>query len=128
MNEYIFDPLELTVQTYLRSVQSVAVGVTRPEEIPTQFIQVEGVGGSDGTISQSGLLAVICWGESRADAMRLAETTRAYLKQCHSLGGLPVYRMRASVPVSRPDPSTGRQRYQFTLDLRVRGRNFLPSR
>lgn len=127
MNEYIFDPLELTVQAYLRSVQSVTVGVTRPEEIPPRFIQIEGAGGADGSISQSGLLAIICWGESRADAMRLAETTRTLLKQCQWLGGLPVYRKRAGIPSSRPDPSTGRQRYQFTFELLVRGRNFIPS-
>ena len=127
MSEYMFDPVELTVQWYLREVQDVQVTITRPEKLPERFVQVQAVGGNAALVSQRAMVTFICWGKSRADAMRFAETIRAHVRGCRELAGLPVYRVREiGGPTSRPDPETGRQRYQFTLELSVRGKQFAP--
>lgn len=123
----MFDPIELTVQEYLRAAQQEIVAITRPETLPEKFVQVQSVGGTASLISQNAMVTFICWGTSRADAMRFAETVRALMRSCRALGGLPVYRVREiGGPTSRPDPETGRQRYQFTLEFRVRGKQFAP--
>lgn len=127
MNEYVYDPIVLTVKQYLESVQDVPVHNVAPDQKPERFIQITPVGGTDGVVSQSPMVTFICWGRSDLDAAELAEDVKAHMKQCQRLGGLPVYRRRTvGLPVPRPDPETGRSRYQFTLELRVRGRNFNP--
>lgn len=128
MDEYIYDPPEVTVRQFLQSVQSVPVAVTVPDPIPSQLVQLEAVGSSEGVVSERQMVTYICWGSSRANAARLAETIRAHMRGCQELGGLPVYRTRQiGGPVYRPDPDTKRDRYQFTLEHNVRGRNFSPS-
>ncbi len=127
MNDYIYDPVALSVQAYLRECQSIAVGIIRPEEIPRQFIQVQVAGGTTITVSQRALVLLTCWGDSEADAMELASTVEAYMKQCKWLAGLPVYRVKTvGLPVPNPSSDPPRRRYQFTLEISVRGRIFAP--
>lgn len=128
MGEYIFDPPEATVLEYLEGVQSVEVVVTIPDPIPDQLVQLEATGSTEGVVSERQMVTFICWGSSRADAADLAEDIRAHMRGCRQLGGLPVYKVRQiGGPVYRPDPDTKRDRYQFTLEFNVRGRNFSPS-
>jgi hypothetical protein len=127
VNEYIYDPVALSVQAYLRDCQRHEVGIIRPEEIPRQFIQVQVAGGTTLTISQRVLVLITCWGESEADAMKLASATNAHMKQCKRLAGLPVYRVKTvGLPVPNPSSDPPRRRYQFTLEISVRGRIFAP--
>lgn len=128
MSEYIFDPIEVTVREYLKSVQAAPVHTTAPKTLPPRFVQLTGVGGGTGTVSDRPMVTFLCWAESRAQAARFANEVRALMFGCRSLGGLPVYRVRQiGGPVYMPDPETGRDRYQFTLELNVRGRNFNPA-
>ena len=128
MGEYIFDPPEITVREFLQGVQPVEVVATVPKEIPPQLVQLEAVGSAEGVVSERQMVTFICWGSSRANAARLAEDIRAHVRGCRRLGGLPVYKVRQiGGPVYRPDPATKRDRYQFTLEFNVRGRNFSPS-
>lgn len=126
MSVYVYDPIEVTVREYLMSVQDAPVYVTAPKTLPSQFVQVTAVGGGEGVVAQRPMATFVCWAESRADAARFAETLIAHMRGCRRLGGLPVYRVRTiGLPTYRPDES-GKHRYQFTLELHVRGRNFSP--
>lgn len=124
---YIFDPAEITVREYLLGVQDASVSTKVPEEIPEYFVQLMKVGGNDDLVTDRPMVTFICWGPSRAEAARFAERIRAHMRGCRRLGGRPVYRIRTvGGPTYRGDPDTDRDRYQFTLELRVRGRSFAP--
>lgn len=127
MSEYIFDPIEAAVEAYLGSVLSVPVGAQLPTELPVKFVQINAVGGGTGVVTQHPMVTFICWDVSRAKAARLASEVMAHMKSSAWLGGRPVYRVRTiGLPVERPDES-GKKRFQFTLEIRVRGRLFKPS-
>lgn len=133
MGEYIFDPAEIGVKKYLESVQPFPVfgNVPKPppnEPLPADFVEITVTGGSEGVVSQTPMVTFLCWGESRSAAARLAARIKAHMAACRQLDGLPVYRVKTiGLPVFRPDPDTNRPRYQFTLEIHVRGRNFSPS-
>lgn len=128
MSDYIFDAAELTLQDYMRKVQSERVVITRPETVPDRMVQIQKVGGIGDNFTDRPMITFGCFGKSRADAMEFAEEIRYFARQCEELGGLPVYEIRqVSLPSSRPDPDTGRQRYQFTLEFKVRGKFKTPS-
>lgn len=127
MTEYIFDPIEAAAEAYLTEVLDVPVFAQLPKELPAKFVQVNAVGGGTGVVTQHPMVTFICWDISRAKAARLASVVMARMRACQSLQGLPVYRVRTiGLPVERPDES-GKKRFQFTLELRVRGRNFTPA-
>lgn len=127
MGEYIFDPAETTIREYLLSVQDAPVVVNAPEVLPPKFVQLQKVGGNDALVTDRPMVTFICWDESRALAARFAELIRAHMRSCTELAEMPVYRVRSiGGPTYRPDPETKRDRYQFTLELQVRGRNFAP--
>lgn len=128
MGEYIYDPAEIGVKKYLESVQPVPVFGNTPKPLPDEFVEIAVTGGTEGVVSQSPMVVFICWGESRSAAARLASRIKAHMASCRQLDGLPVYRIKTiGLPVFRPDPDTNRPRYQFTLEIQVRGRNFSPS-
>lgn len=129
MSDYVYDPVELSVQEYLRAVQSALVLITRPgvEELPDRWIQPTAVGGVERLVTQRPMVTFLCWDVSRAAAARFAAEVLAYLRGCRELEGLPVYEVRVvGLPVYAPDADTGRDRYRFTLEFEVRGRNFSP--
>lgn len=126
MSEYVYDPIESTIEDYLNEVQDAPAYVTAPKTLPAKFIQVTAVGGGEGVVAQHPMVTFICWDVARGKAARFAETVLAHMRGCRQLGGLPVYRVRTiGLPTYRPDESE-RHRYQFTLELHVRGRNFQP--
>ena len=128
MDEYIYDPAEIVIKEYLKSVQSAPVVGNVPKERPAQFVQLEVVGGGEGIVTQHPMVTFICWDVSRSAAASFAAEIKAHLARCRRLGGLPVYRIATiGLPVFRPDPDTKTARYQFTLEFRVRGKKFSPS-
>lgn len=128
MSDYIYPPAELAMQNYLRAVQSERVAITRPESIPDRMVQIQDVGGVGDRFIDKPMITFGCFGKSREDAMRFAEEIRYLARNCEELDGLPVYEIRqVSRPSHRPDPDTGRQRYQFTLEFKVRGKFPTPS-
>lgn len=128
MDEYEYDPIKATIRDYLTDVQDVLVVSKVPKNRPAQFIQLITAGGTGGIVSQRVMVTFLCWDESEYAAAVLAERVRALMKECTRLGGLPVYRVRdVGLPVERPDPDTEIDRYQFTLEINVRGRLQSPS-
>lgn len=128
MEEYEYDPIKTTVRDYLTSVQDVPVMSKVPRNRPDRFVQLVTAGGTGGIVSQKTMVSFLCWDKTEPDAAALAERIRALMKGCRQLGGLPVYRVRdIGLPVERPDPDTGIDRYQFTLEINVRGRLLSPS-
>ncbi|UOQ56075.1 hypothetical protein MUN78_10200 [Leucobacter allii] len=127
MGEYIFDPPEATIKAYLETVQDKPVHTTAPAVLPEFFVQLTRVGGVDELVTDKPMVTFYCWGPSRAQAARFAETIRAHLRGCRRLGGRPVYRIRTvGGPTFQPDSETKRDRYQFTLEFKVRGTSFAP--
>lgn len=127
MSEYIYDPIEAALEDFLNEVQTVPAYVTAPKTLPERFIQVVAVGGGEAFVTQSPMVTFSCWDVARGKAARLSETILAHMRGCRELNGLPIYRVRTvGLPVYRPDES-GKFRYQFTLELQVRGRDFSPA-
>lgn len=127
MSEYIYDPVISSLEEYLGGLLDVPARGTLPTNLPPKFVQLTAVGGSEGVVTQHPMVTFVCWDVSRAKAERFASEVMAHMRACRELNRLPVYRVRTiGLPVYRPDEN-GQHKAQFTLELRVRGRNFNPA-
>lgn len=86
-----------------------------PRTRPVEFMTVERVGGPEGRVLGSPLLAVQVWAAARWRAAELADSVAALIR---SMELLPwVGRVLISSVTNFPDPDSGSPRYQITVEL-----------
>lgn len=123
MEAYEFLNVEAALIGVIRSRLRVAASVTIDNPRPTEFVQVSRVGGTSGMIADRPMVTFYVWGESWSAAHDLAALAKRRIHSLTAIDGLPVYRVREIGGLSRaPDPVDGSARYQFTIELRLRGK------
>lgn len=116
------------------NVEAGLIGVVRaagtsssvdiPNPRPTEFVQVSRVGGVARLVTESPMVQFIVWGGTWSSAFALAARVRRIVHSVTALEGVPAYRVREVGGLSRsPDPVDGSPRYQFTVEIQVRGFN-----
>ena len=122
MEAYEFLNVEAALIDVIRSRCRVDAGVEIPHSRPAEFVQVTRVGGPAGNIVDRPMVTFYIWGPSWDDAHDLGALVRRRIHSLTRLDDLPVYRVREIGGLSRaPDPVDGSPRYQFTVELRLRG-------
>ena len=128
MDDIYFDPAEDLWVAFLKREQTAPVSTNAPKTRPTRFIQVERTGGSSGLLIDPAVMTILCWAESRAAAASFAASILQIAMRAGRPGGVAANRVRVvSSPLYRPDPLSGADRYQFTIQSRLRGKNLTPS-
>ena len=123
MEPYEFLNIERALIGVVRTRCRVDSAVDIPKPRPPEFVQVSRVGGTAGEIADRPMVTFFCWAESWGAAHDLAALTKRRMHSLTRLEELPVYRVREVGGLSRaPDPVDGSPRYQFTLELRLRGK------
>lgn len=116
------------------NVEAGLIGVVRaagtsssvdiPNPRPTEFVQVSRVGGVARLVTESPMVQFIVWGGTWSSAFSLAARVRRIVHSVTVLEGQPIYRIREVGGLSRsPDPVDGSPRYQFTVEVQIRGFN-----
>lgn len=123
MEVIAFPDVEAFAVTYLRSKITGATVATRvPTTMPAQMVRVSRAGGAArDLVTDSALLLVECWAESSVAASELARLCRAHLLAAARASNLVTKVVDVSGTVSLPDPATNNPRYQFTVELHMRG-------
>lgn len=128
MGDIYFDPAENLWVAYLKREQKAPVSTNVPKERPTRFIQVERTGGASGLSIDPAVMTFLCWAESRAAAAAFAAEVLHVVQRAGRPGGIAANRVRVvSSPLYRPDPLSGADLYQFTIQSRLRGKKLTPS-
>lgn len=123
MEAYEFLNVEAALIQVVRSQIRVGASVEVDVPRPTEFVQVARVGGTAGMIADRPMVTFYVWGPSWRTAHDLAALTKRRIHSLTALEGHPVYRVREIGGLSRaPDPPDGSPRYQFTIELRLRGK------
>lgn len=124
MDVYEFVNVEAGLISVVTSQVRVAAGVDIAKPRPDEYVQVSRVGGTAGAVSDSPMVQVIVWGASWRAAHDLAALVKRRMHSVRSIADVPVYRVREVGGLSRsPDPVDGSPRYQFTVELNLRGHN-----
>lgn len=124
MEPYEFVNVERGLISSIRAAAGIAAGVDIPNPRPPEFVQVSRVGGVARLVSESPMVQLIVWGGTWSSAFSLAARVRRIVHSLSMLEGQPVYRVREVGGLSRsPDPVNGSPRYQFTVEIQVRGFN-----
>lgn len=99
---------------------TASVKVDYPHE--AEFVQVTRVGGTAGQITDRPMVTFFVWGATDTAAHDLAALVRRRVHSLTRLADVPVYRVGEVGGLARaPDPVDGSSRYQFTVELRLRG-------
>lgn len=124
MEAYEFPNVERGLISSIRAEAGVSAGVDIPSQRPPEFAQVSRVGGPSALVTDRPMVQVIVWGASWSAAHDLAAKVRRVVRSVQLIEGNPVYRVREVGGLSRsPDPVDGAPRYQFTVEVSVRGFN-----
>ena len=122
MEAYEFLNVEEALISVVMAQCRVPASVTVDNPRPPEFVQVTRVGGTAGPVTDRPMVTFLVWGKSWAAAEKLARLVRRRVHSLTRLADLPVYRVREVGGLSRaPDPPDGSPRYQFTVELRLRG-------
>lgn len=116
---------ESTVIPFLRPRVGVHVGTKVPNPRPARFIRVWRSGGSaTNEVLDVPHITVTAWGTSTTDASNLASIAREALFNEYT--AMPLVRRVTEVGglYYDPDPTTGIDRYTFTVSLRIRAGRF----
>lgn len=120
-----FPDAEALAITHLKPLLGVTVSTRVPSPRPETFVRVVRVGGTRrDLISDRPMLVFECWAASSTAASDLARRARAYVGALpgQSVNGVWVYRVdEIAGPQSFPDPVSGSPRYQFTVQVALRG-------
>lgn len=124
MEAYEFINVEAALIGVMVQRVRVTASVDIPNPRPDEFVQVSRVGGTAGEATDRPMVQFIVWGASWRAAHDLAALARRHIMSLRRLGEAPVYRVREVGGLSRsPDPTSGSPRYQFTVELNMRGHN-----
>lgn len=122
MEAYEFLNVERALIGVIRSVVRVDAGVDVPSPRPAEYVQVARVGGTSGMVTDSPMVTFFVWGPSWSAAHDLGALVRRRVHSLYSLEDVPVYRVGEVGGLARaPDPVDGSPRYQFTVEIRLRG-------
>ena len=101
----------LSASTGVRAVLDV------PRERPAEFISVELTGGTGGRFVRTSTIAVQSWAATRRRAAQIAVAVEA---AAYGLMDEPgVFGVSVGDSYRWPDPDSGQQRYQTTIELTV---------
>jgi hypothetical protein len=119
------DAEAVAVQHLLTVLTDVHVSTDVPSTRPSQFVTVERAGGvRRNLISDSAVLIIQAWADNKPDAYDLVKLVRAHVHAMPGafVDGVWVYRVdEIAGPGYVPDPDTNTPRYQFTVQLHLRG-------
>lgn len=127
MTEIVAFPLaEAVVVTYLSfTLPDAWVATKVPNPRWPLMVRVGRAGGTRrDLVTDRPMITVECWGETPVDAADLARLARAHVWAMpgQMIAGVWVRRcVEVSGPQSYPDPETTLPRYQFTVQLDLRG-------
>lgn len=118
-----FADVEAFAVSYLRSKIAGATVATRvPTTMPDQMVRVSRIGGAArDLITDASLVLVECWGTSTVSASELARQCRAHLLASARVTDSVTKAVDTSGVAFLPDPGTNSPRYQFTVELHLRG-------
>lgn len=121
----LFPDIEELVVIYLASKLSVPVGTKIPQDRPSSFVVCRRTGGTRrNLVIDRASIQFHCWADTDANALALAQLTRAYIFAIlgEHVNGSYFYDMEESAgPGDLPDGVSNQSRYVFTFALSVRG-------
>lgn len=122
MEAYEFLNVEKALIAVVMQQCRVPASVDTPNPRPSEFVQVNRVGGTAGQVTDRPMVTFFVWGKSWTAAHDLAALVRRRVHSLTRLDDVPVYRVGEVGGLARaPDPVDGSSRYQFTVELRLRG-------
>lgn len=124
MEAYEFINVEAALIGVIKAQVRVPASVDVPNPRPSEFVQVVRVGGTSGPVADRPMVTFFVWGPSWRSAHDLAALVRRRVHSLRMLDDAPVYRVGEVGGLAKaPDPVDGSPRYQFTIDLSLRGRS-----
>lgn len=126
-----FPDVQAKIAAHLRAQSALSgwtVAVRPPTTLPEKLITVRLAGGSrESLVIDSPRITITGWGQNTTDdvgAWQVTETCREIMLAIRNetVQGVVIYRVAENAgPVPSVDPDTGRPRYFFTHELRLRG-------
>lgn len=107
--------IEATIRDYLLPLVSVPVYIDVPAEPPESYVTIERTGGGEREHIRSAMIAVQCYGPSRAEAAMLHEDVLVSMKALNELVGISACGVNAEYDFT--DTETKKYRYQSVYDI-----------
>ena len=121
MDAYEFIDVEAALVQDLKG-RGFTASTMVPNPAPVEHVLVDRVGGVADVVTDNATVTFIVSAGSWPAAFALTKRVRQRVLSVPVLGGMPVYRRReVGGPSRAPDPDTGGARYQFTVEVKVRG-------
>lgn len=116
---FVYPDAEGLVISYLNSRLDASVSTKFREG---RHVRVSRAGGPEmNRVMDQPMLTIGCYDDSTVSAAGLAQTTRALLKESPQHVDFIRGYSETGGPMSFPDPDTALPRYQFTIQLQVKG-------
>lgn len=107
--------IEATVRDYLMPLVSVPVYIDVPAEPPDRYVTIQRTGGGETEHIRSAMIAIQCYGATRAQAAALHEDVLVSMKALNELIGVSACGLNAEYDFT--DTETKRYRYQSVYDI-----------
>jgi hypothetical protein len=114
--------MEAFVVSFLKTHTSMPVGTRVPNLMRECFVRVSQTGGTRrDVITDTAAVLVECFAPDTVSASNIAGVCRAYLLSAAALTDEVTRIVDGGGPVFLPDPLTNTPRYQFLIELHMRG-------
>lgn len=107
--------IEATIRDYLTPLVNVPVYIDVPAEPPASYVSIERTGGGETEHIRNAMIAIQCYGETRAKAAALHEDVLVSMKALNTLVGVSKCGLNAEYDFT--DTSTKRYRYQSVYNI-----------